>query len=139
MDCKRAHNPTSTDVWLVDMSNQDKEIKIPAGPADYARSLRGPAAPASAAGAVNGAPLPPLPDGPVPANYLNVTPPTNQIDIMNPGTVYKAPNGGKITSFQTNRPNVNYSTFEKVKEKQIKRKELSEDFIQDNLYPKFKI
>lgn len=33
----------------------------------------------------------------------------------------------------------NYSTFEKVKEKQIKRKELSEDFIQDNLYPKFKI
>lgn len=89
------------------------EIKIPAGPADYARSLRGPAAPASAAGAVNGAPLPPLPDGPVPANYLNVTPPTNQIDIMNPGTVYKAPNGGKITSFQTNRPNVNYSTFEK--------------------------
>ena len=89
------------------------EIKIPAGPADYARSLRGPAAPASAAGAVSGAPLPPLPDGPVPANYLNVTPPTNQIDIMNPGTVYKAPNGGKITSFQTNRPNVNYSTFEK--------------------------
>ncbi len=33
----------------------------------------------------------------------------------------------------------NYLTFEKVKEKQIKRKELSEDFIQDNLYPKFKI
>jgi len=33
----------------------------------------------------------------------------------------------------------NYSTFEKVKEKQIKRKEFSEDFIQDNLYPKFKI
>lgn len=89
------------------------EIKIAAGPADYARSLRGPAAPASTAGAVSGAPLPPLPDGPVPANYLNVTPPTNQIDIMNPGTVYKAPNGGKITSFQTNRPNVNYSTFEK--------------------------
>ena len=88
------------------------EIKIPAGPADYARSLRGPAAPASAAGALSGAPLPPLPDGPSPA-YLDVTPPTNQIDIMNPGTVYKAPNGGKITSFQTNRPNVNYSTFEK--------------------------
>ena len=33
----------------------------------------------------------------------------------------------------------NYSTFEKVKEKQIRRKEFSEDFIQDNLYPKFKI
>lgn len=31
MDCKRAHNPTSTDVWMVDMSHQDKEIKIPAG------------------------------------------------------------------------------------------------------------
>ena len=88
------------------------EIKIAAGPADYARSLRGPAAPASAAGALSGAPLPPLPDGPSPA-YLDVTPPTNQIDIMNPGTVYKAPNGGKITSFQTNRPNVNYSSFEK--------------------------
>lgn len=88
------------------------EIKIAAGPADYARSFRGPAAPASAAGAVNGAPLPPLPDEPSPA-YLDVTPPTNQIDIMNPGTVYKAPNGGKITSFQTNRPNVNYSSFEK--------------------------
>ena len=52
-----------------------------------------------------------MPDGPAPA-YLNVTPPTNQIDIMNPGTVYKAPNGGKITSFQTNRPNAKYSTFE---------------------------
>lgn len=88
------------------------EIKIAAGPADYARSLRGPAAPASSAGSINGAALPPMPDGPAPA-YLNVTPPTNQIDIMNPGTVYKAPNGGKITSFQTNRPNVNYSTFEK--------------------------
>ena len=88
------------------------EIKIPAGPADYARSLRSPAAPASSSGSINGAALPPMPDGPSPA-YLNVTPPTNQIDIMNPGTVYKAPNGGKITSFQTNRPNVNYSTFEK--------------------------
>ena len=88
------------------------EIKIAAGPADYARSLRGPAAPASSAGSINGAALPPMPEGPAPA-YLNVTPPTNQIDIMNPGTVYKAPNGGKITSFQTNRPNVNYSTFEK--------------------------
>lgn len=88
------------------------EIKIAAGPADYARSLRGPAAPASSAGSINGAALPPMPDGPAPA-YLNVTPPTNQIDIMNPGTVYKAPNGGKITSFQTNRPNVNYSSFEK--------------------------
>lgn len=88
------------------------EIKIAAGPADYARSLRGPAAPASSAGSINGAALPLMPDGPAPA-YLNVTPPTNQIDIMNPGTVYKAPNGGKITSFQTNRPNVNYSTFEK--------------------------
>lgn len=94
------------------LEESPNEIKIPAGPADYARSLRGPAAPASTAGAVSGAPLPPLPDGPSPA-YLDVTPPTNQIDIMNPGTVYKAPNGGKITSFQTNRPNVNYSTFEK--------------------------
>ena len=48
----------------------------------------------------------------LPPGY-DVLPPTNQIDIMNPGTIYKTPTGGKITSFQTNRPNVNYSTFEK--------------------------
>ena len=33
----------------------------------------------------------------------------------------------------------NYSTIEHIKEKTVKRKELSEDFIQDNLYPKFKL
>ena len=33
----------------------------------------------------------------------------------------------------------NYSTIERVKETPIKRKELSEDFIQDNLYPKIKL
>ena len=33
----------------------------------------------------------------------------------------------------------NYSTIEHIKEKPVKRKELSEDFIQDNLYPKFKL
>ena len=33
----------------------------------------------------------------------------------------------------------NYSTIEHIKEKPVKRKELSEEFIQDNLYPKFKL
>ena len=85
------------------------------GPADLARSMGGGAVPAQgAAGGVTGAPLPPSPDGALPANYGPIlNPPTNQIDIMNPGTVYKTPAGGKIQSFQTNRPNVNYSTFEK--------------------------
>lgn len=43
----------------------------------------------------------------------DVKPPTDKIDIMNPGTIYHTPSGGKIQSFQTNRPNVNYSAFEK--------------------------
>ena len=63
-------------------------------------------------GSIGAAPLPPVPND-TPAGYPQITPPTNQIDILNPGTIYKAPNGGKITSFQTNRPNVNYSAFEK--------------------------
>ena len=88
------------------------------GPADYARSLRGQGGASQtgggSAGAIGGAPIPAAPAGIQPSGYPPVvTPPTNQIDIMNPGTVYKAPNGGKITSFQTNRPNVNYATFEK--------------------------
>ena len=86
------------------LEESPNEIK-PVGPADYARAIR------PAAGA-NGAAAPA--DGVLPANYPPViNPPTNQIDIMNPGTVYKTPAGGKIQSFQTNRPNVNYSTFEK--------------------------
>ena len=86
------------------LEESPNEIK-PVGPADYARAIR------PAAGA-NGATAPA--DGVLPANYPPViNPPTNQIDIMNPGTVYKTPAGGKIQSFQTNRPNVNYSTFEK--------------------------
>ena len=84
-----------------------------ARPSDLARAGAVPGA-VPASGVVGGAPLPPAPDGIMPPNYPAVTPPTNQIDIMNPGTVYKAPNGGKITSFQTNRPNVNYATFEKA-------------------------
>lgn len=44
---------------------------------------------------------------------VDVTPPTDKLDIMNPGTIYHTPAGGKIQSFQTNRPNVNYSAFEK--------------------------
>lgn len=85
-----------------------------ARPSDLARAGAVPGAVPAVQGAVSGAPLPPPDGGIVPAAYPPiVTPPTNQIDIMNPGTVYKAPNGGKITSFQTNRPNVNYSTFEK--------------------------
>lgn len=53
---------------------------------------------------------PPPPDvlGAPPPN-----PPTDKIDIMNPGTIYRTPSGGKIQSFQTNRPNVNYAAFEK--------------------------
>lgn len=84
-----------------------------ARPSDLARAGGIPGAVPN--GAIGGAPLPSVQaDGVMPAGYPPVvTPPTNQIDIMNPGTVYKAPNGGKITSFQTNRPNVNYSTFER--------------------------
>lgn len=85
------------------LEESPNEIK-PVGPADYARAIR----PAAGAGAT------PPADGVLPANYPPViNPPTNQIDIMNPGTVYKTPAGGKIQSFQTNRPNVNYATFEK--------------------------
>lgn len=59
---------------------------------------------------VRGNPALPPPDiaGAPPFN-----PPTDKIDIMNPGTIYETPSGGKIQSFQTNRPNVNYSAFEK--------------------------
>ena len=86
-----------------------------ARPSDLARAGAVPGAVPATPGAISGTAIPPLPgDAVLPAAYPPViTPPTNQIDIMNPGTVYKAPNGGKITSFQTNRPNVNYSTFEK--------------------------
>ena len=88
------------------------EIKV-ARPSDLMRTGGNPGAVAGG-GALSGAPLPPVGDGVLPAGYAPVvTPPTNQIDIMNPGTVYKAPTGGKITSFQTNRPNVNYSVFER--------------------------
>lgn len=94
------------------------EIRIP-GPADMAR-MGGGAVARDMSGAASGnsaqsgatisaAPLPPTVWPP----ENRITPPTNQIDIMNPGTVYKTPAGGKIQSFQTNRPNVNYSTFEK--------------------------
>ena len=57
--------------------------------------------------------IPQIPQSQALPQGYDVMPPTNQIDIMNPGTMYKTPAGGKITSFQTNRPNVNYSTFEK--------------------------
>lgn len=57
--------------------------------------------------------IPQIPQSQALPQSYDVMPPTNQIDIMNPGTMYKTPAGGKITSFQTNRPNVNYSTFEK--------------------------
>ena len=91
------------------------EIKV-ARPSDLARGGIPGAVSRTDPLAVSGAPLPPASaaDGVLPAGYPPVvTPPTNQIDIMNPGTVYKAPSGGKITSFQTNRPNVNYSAFER--------------------------
>lgn len=74
-----------------------------ARPTDLMRSV-----PAAAGGGGNI----PVSDGIMPRGY-DVNPPTNQIDIMNPGTVYRTPQGGKIQSFQTNRPNVNYSVFEK--------------------------
>lgn len=90
------------------------EIKI-AGPADFARSMKPPApSGATPPGVVSGSPIPSMTDGVLPAGYPPMmNPPTNQIDIMNPGSVYKTPAGGKIQSFQTNRPNVNYATFER--------------------------
>lgn len=79
-----------------------------ARPSDLARGTGG--AVLSHSSSVQGAALPEVRDF---GGDYDVQRPTNQIDIMNPGTIYKAPSGGKITSFQTNRPNVNYATFER--------------------------
>lgn len=74
-------------------------IQVGARPSDLMRVGAKPAA--------AGNPPPPM------NGVVEVTPPTDKLDIMNPGTIYHTPSGGKISSFQTNRPNVNYSAFEK--------------------------
>lgn len=79
------------------LEEEPNHIAAGARPTDLMRG--GPALPPPPADGVAGAPPP--------------NPPTDKIDIMNPGTIYHTPSGGKIQSFQTNRPNVNYSAFEK--------------------------
>lgn len=60
--------------------------------------------------------LPPLPPGgaKVLPDGLSVTPPTRNIEFENPGTAVDLDADEDIVSFNTNRPNVNYATFEKA-------------------------
>lgn len=79
------------------LEEEPEHISVGARPSDFMR----------------GAGVPNQPPVPVAPGVPDIKPPTDKIDIMNPGTIYHTPSGGKIQSFQTNRPNVNYSAFEK--------------------------
>ena len=57
--------------------------------------------------------------GIIPANYppalpLEIQPPTRKIDIMNPGTTVDLAENEDVVSFNTQRPNVNFSSFERA-------------------------